>query len=334
MNAVAPPFRIIATVLAIGLLAAAQSSCSLLKRSSGGAGSNALTSLLDPAGDDESSVEDLKAIADSPNAQLPPDLADAPDAAEASGGEPPENGDGEPSPTALPADPAKAWRREGVDPRAIFPGDIFTEHAGPILNKAFSVADALPEEARARWLDAIAKPSTRRVPLTLSQGEIAELRAGASADTELPTRSVALDFRTVTHGATAGRLEDSFAAIDSGSADAPGFDGAPPTALRERLAEVRQRLHDGDEFFVITAVTASDRVRATYPGAPVGKRDAEPIRNAVRMLYPHLDGLQARKEGSAITITRDPRIYWEFDVRALRLEGDRLVVVTNPPAGP
>jgi len=76
----------------------------------------------------------------------------------------------------------------------------------------------------------------------------------------------------------------------------------------------------------VTSVTETDKLRATYPGAPLGSRDTELIRNAIAGLYPHLISLEATKTDDAVEMTAPPRILWEFETREIKLEGDKLVI--------
>jgi len=223
---------------------------------------------------------------------------------------------------ASSVDPSSAWKRKGLEPRRISIGDIFSENIGPILNKRVSLADSLPPEDRQRLLNQISTETDARVPMTLSQAEIAALREEANPATPFPTRSVALDFKTKTRTADVPKLEKLFAS--AGAGDAP--DGIVNATAKSEMSDVRQRLEKGERLFTIVAVTESDKLEATYPGAPLGSRDAEPIRNAVGLLYPHLDSLEATKEGEAVEITRDHGIYWEFDARELKLKDGKIVV--------
>ena len=99
--------------------------------------------------------------------------------------------------------------------------------------------------------------------------------------------------------------------------------------IRKQLQNTRERLQKGEELCVIVSVSRSKEVFGSYPGAPLGKRDSELIRNALEALYPHLDSLSSEKRETAIAITRDPMIYWEFDVRKLSLQGERIVIETQ-----
>ena len=87
---------------------------------------------------------------------------------------------------------------------------------------------------------------------------------------------------------------------------------------------MKKRLRSGERLHLVTAVSESALVRASYPGAPVGRRDAEPILNAVQAHFPHLRPLQAERNGDAIEITGAPRLLWKFDSRELRLEDDQI----------
>lgn len=295
-------------------LAIAFSSCSTAKRNDSENNSGLLGKLLidgvDSA-DEEETYAELKQIADSPSSHLQND----------SGEEETEDSIDLEAPPA-PVDPTVAWKRNGVEPRRISIGDIFSENMGPVLNKKVSLADELPAEKRRTLLDRISSEKDMRVPMTLSQAEIDALREEANPAKPFPTRSVALDFKTSTRSADIGKLQKLFAGAENG--DAP--EGLDPEDTRKKISGVKKQLEDGERLFTVVGVTRSDRLEATYPGAPVGSRDAESIRNAVEVLYPHLDSLKAAKEGESVEITRDEGIYWEFEARELKLEDGEIVI--------
>lgn len=226
-------------------------------------------------------------------------------------------------------DPETSWRRPGLNPRSISPGDIFSENVGPVLNKSFSLADALSEEQRKQLFEVFTSSGKMRVPMTISSSELADLRnqaAAAGNDVYLPSRSVALDFRALTYSSDNTKLERLLDDLAGGN---PAEDLAsisfPPRA-DQQLADVKKRLQSGEKLFVITGVTESTQITATYPGAPVGKRDAEPIQNAVQQMFPHLDRLEAVKEDKTIILSGSPRVLWEFEARELKLNGDKLTI--------
>lgn len=271
---------------------------------------------------DEETVARLKDIADDPSSNLP--LEEAPVGEEtmllAA-----ESDDGK------PLDPVAAWTRSGFDPRSITPGDIFTENSGPILNKTLSLADSLGEDQREKLLKLYASAGTMRVPMTISAEELVEIQARAAAvgsAPELPTRSVALDFRALTYSADPAKLEALYA--DLAREEGAASEGFPfPDSTRERITEIKKRLENGEKLYVVTGVTESDSLVASYPGAPIGKRDAEPIRNAVQGMFPHLDGLEAEKLDRSVVLSGRPRVLWEFEAKELKLENGRIAIDSN-----
>jgi hypothetical protein len=275
------------------------------------------------------------AIADSPSSHLPPNHA----AASADDGSP------------HPADEAAAeaedsvkeietsapdvadaftapasWSASGINPEEVNPGDLFFEKEGPVLRKVMSLLDELPAEERTRLLQQFTRTTTTRVPVTLSRKEIAGLSALVEEGTVLPTRSVALDCRTATHAIDPDRYLDLLSAIGNGGSAGAISSSGHLARLRKQLAAAKKRLAAGDALYLVTSVSESERIEASYPGAPVGKRDVEPVRNAVAAVYPHLRGLEAGKTGENITLAGNPRLLWEFKTREVKLEGGRLVV--------
>lgn len=262
---------------------------------------------------EEDTYDELKEIANSPTSHLP-GLDQDNESGLASD-------EDTPGPLAqAPVDPVTAWKREGVEPRRISIGDIFSENSGPILNKQLSIADELPDEERTSLLERISREKDTRVPMTLSQSEIAALREEANPAEPFPTRSVALDFRTKTLSADVSKLEKLFASAEKGEL----------SVSKDKISQVKKRLGEGERLFTIVGVTESEKMKATYPGAPVGSRDAEPIRNAVEILYPHLDSLEAEKKDDAVEITREHGIVWEFEARELKLEDGEIVIDEEP----
>lgn len=224
------------------------------------------------------------------------------------------------------ADLVAKWARNGLNPRSIEIGDIFSEHSGPILNKAVSLADCLDLEDWTKAVNSVAEQRGARVPVTLSLSEINALKDQAPLNAEFPTRSVALDFRTISQSAKRSQLEKLFERIQTTPEGLTIDDEKALKKLADDLNEVKSRLEKGEQLYVITGVTQSDEMKATYPGAPLGSRDADLIQNAVSALYPHLDNLIASKGETSVKITRDPHIYWEFEVRELKLNGENLVI--------
>lgn len=265
----------------------------------------------EPAPSDEK-IAELKKIADSPNARL-------------------EEKNSEESDSILPPlDPSIAWKKGDFEPRSIHPGDVFFEQSGAILHKASSIEDTLANEEWQTVLASYGKEEKRLVPLTLSQEEIVEITTQTEGRIALPTRSVALDFRTLRQEIDPKKLESYFREISV--SQSPSEAGANREVLSDSLAEVKSRMEQGEEFFVITSVTSSESLRATYPGAPVGRRDAELILNMLSTLYPHLDQLAAKQENGAIVVTRDPKIFWEFEASPLVLENGQ-IKIRNPDPG-
>ena len=289
-------------------------SCSAVKKEK-----DSQSSLLSdlPAGEsEEATVERLKELANLPNATLPPSQSS-------------DNSEPEFT-TATP--PPSSWADSESISRTVYPGDIFSAQSGPVLRKAVSIADSLPDDIRENWLSDISKAEQRRIPLTLNASELAKLQEEAGEDVALPTRSVALDFKTVHRSPAPSILERQFAAIALGTPPASLSEGANINQIANSLSDVKQRLEKGEKLFIITSVTESDVVAASYPGAPLGRRDADLILNAFSTLYPHLDRLSAEKDGDYVAVTRPPSIYWEFEVRELKVENDRLVIDRQPLA--
>ncbi|MEX2580023.1 MAG: hypothetical protein WD342_13270 [Verrucomicrobiales bacterium] len=287
------------------------SACSTAKKRSGDseAGLTGVLPFLESKEEEEKTFEKLKAIADAPSSSL------AGSSSEASASVAPNN----PAETP-PTDPTEAWSRDGVDARRVSIGDIFSDNVGPILNKKVALTDKLSAEDRRRLLDRISTVTKVRVPVTLSSAELLALKPEADPDLPFPTRSVALDFTTTTRSADVDELEKLFERLAG--------DEAPesPGETQKKLASVKERLAAGDRLFAVVGLTRSDKLFATYPGAPLGSRDAEPIRNAVSSFYPHLDSLEATKSGEAVEITRSPGIYWEFEAREIKLDKGRIVI--------
>ena len=224
------------------------------------------------------------------------------------------------------AESVSQWKKDGLDPRSIEVGDIFSDHAGPILKKASSLADRLDLEDWAKTINSVAEQKGARVPVTLSVAELNALKDQSPLGTEFPTRSVALDFRTVTQRAKKNSLEKLYDLIENKPEGLTIEDEDALDTLAKDLGSVRSRLEEGAPLYVVTGVTLSDEMKATYPGAPLGSRDAELIQNAVTALYPHLDHLTADPGEQSVLITREPKIYWEFEIRELKVKDDKIVI--------
>lgn len=273
-------------------------------------------------------VAALKEIANSANANLPMsatgDETEPAPSVETVAEESPSD-DSAPELAEASSKAPKSWNSPGLDPEGVNPGDVFSEMRGPHLRKVMSLLDELPPKDRNPLLNAFTVSTTARVPLTLSRTELAELAKSAPEGVALPTRSVALDFRKETHSVEPDRFEALLTRIAAGESAGTVVPAARLASLSKQLAEVKRRLREGEPLYLVTSVGESSLVHATYPGAPVGKRDADPIRNAVEWLYPHSGEISAEKTSDRIELTGSPRIVWEFEVRQLRIDGDRLV---------
>lgn len=287
----------------------------------------------------EDTIASLKAIADSSASQLPPDLAELSESSPTDGEfsenasvEVPGESPAAPQPALVETIPAD-WKRPGLNPDEVNPGDLFFDHQGPILRKTFSLLDELPADARGTLLKQFTRSKTIRVPVTVSRKELTNLTAAVGPDQEMPTRSVALDFHTTTHEVDPDRLFLLFDQISKGESAGAIASTESLTRLKKQLEATRKRLQAGETIHLVTAVSESNTIRATYPGAPVGKRDATPIGNAVTALYPHLRDLDAAKTDDSIEISGSPRIVWEFETREIKIEGGRFVLGPESQAG-
>jgi len=309
--------------LLLAFAAVTGASCSTPKRkseASAPAGIRDILAVAEPV--PESTIESLKAIANDPASLLPPAAISEDEPAPTT---PTTLADATAAPSGA-LDLRTEWKRPGINPDEVNPGDIFFENAGPVLHKTLSLADELSETERSALLDQFTTSKTERVPLTISKGELARLKSEMPADYPLPTRSVALDFRSgirTLRGEPYLQLLETLQRGDSGGAveSAKRRDG-----LKKQIATMKKQLKSGERLFVVTSVTEADKLRATYPGAPLGSRDTELIRNAIAGLYPHLISLEATKTDDAVEMTAPPRILWEFETREIKLEGDKLVI--------
>lgn len=326
--------------LCLILAGAVTVSCSTAKKRDSGP-ENLLGSALTVARPvSEETIASLKAIADSPTSQLPgdfsgPDRED--DFMELAGGadsssQPSDAPQTEPDRSPLIA--PSSWRAPGLNPDEVNPGDLFLENEGPVLRKVFSLLDELPAPGRNLLLNQFTESKTARLPVTLSRKEIAGLTPVSPEETALPTRSVALDFRTETHRINPERHLALLAQISQGES-AGAIDSAERLSLlKAQLDTAKKRLNSGETLYLVTAVSESSVIHATYPGAPVGKRDAGPIRNAVIALYPHLRNLEAAKGAETIEITGKPRIVWEFETREVTVKDGKFVIGPKVEMGP
>ncbi|MEC5127150.1 hypothetical protein VSU19_10350 [Verrucomicrobiales bacterium BCK34] len=273
----------------------------------------------------DETIAELKDIADDPNSNLPVDDSDSPDL-EFTSLEGFIDGASETKPEPVTFDPVKKWATNGMNPASVNPGDIFSESMGPVLNKALSLSDEIPSTERSSILSQIATHKSRRFPITFSQQEIDTLRSQAPPEVELPTRSVALDVKTHIREVESDRYELFLEKLATGDTGGAISSTEQRKKLQDQLADVKKRLKKGEELFIVTAVTESEKIDAHYPGAPVGSRDAAPIRNAIQSLYPHLTELNAEREKDRVVITSSPRLLWEFESKALQLENENVVI--------
>lgn len=287
----------------------------------------------------ENTIASLRAIADSSASQLPPDLAELPEPSPADAVLSEDTSEGAlgessatPGPALVESIPAE-WRRPGLNPDEVNPGDLFFDHQGPVLRKTFSLLDELPADGRSSLLKQFTRSKTIRVPVTVSRKELIALTAAVGPDQELPTRSVALDFHTTTHEVDPDQLFLLFDQISKGESAGAIASAESLVRLKKQLEATRKRLRAGETVHLVTAVSESQKIRATYPGAPVGKRDATPIGNTVTALYPHLRDLDAAKTDESIEISGHPRIVWEFRTREIKLDGERFVLGPESQAG-
>jgi len=220
----------------------------------------------------------------------------------------------------------RTWDKDEMKSSRINIGDIFSEKEGMRLHKAASVSDAVDSESQKGFFSSITKTESYKVPLTISQEELAELKRKAKKDAPLPTRSVALDFESKKKSAKPEDLELLFGRLTAGSVPELKQDKAAEDKLNKRLKETKARLAKGEKLYVVTGVTESDSLSAKYPGAPVGNRDAEPIKNAVETMFPQLDELEATQSGEKVELSRDPGLYWGFEAREIKLENDQIVI--------
>lgn len=220
-------------------------------------------------------------------------------------------------------------RSQGKPSGPIFLGDIFSNRDGMRLEKTVSIGESMQKRGKSANNDVfgkIAKSETYRVPLTITQDEILQLKQKTMTERTLPTRSVALDFESRKRSATPEDLELLFGKLTAGSGGELGGNQDIEKEVSENLRVAKERLKKGERLYVVTGVTESDKMIADYPGAPVGNRDAEPIKNAVETMFPQLEGVKAEKHGEKIEIRRDPGIYWGFEARELKLENDQIVI--------
>ncbi len=311
MNKASIIFRTIGIGVVLSLI-----SCTTSKREKQESGSASLMEWMKPdAPIPEETVESLLAIANAPNSKLP-----AEDRNEVTA-----NSTEETTPESGGVDLIATWSKPGINPLEVNPGDIFFENAGPVLHKSLSLVDELPNDERITMLTQFTASQNSRVPITLSRAEIDRLHAQNGA-VALPTRSVALDLRTSRRVVDVNRLEPIFEALQQGNSPGVALSEARGKILKSQLEAVKKQLQSGEKLFIVTSVVESEKLIGTYPGAPVGAKDADLIRNAVQTLHPHLVTLEAAKEGNAISLSADPRLLWEFETREVKLIDGKLTV--------
>ena len=309
--------------LTLAALPLVLASCTTTKKNRTTGGESGRVNLLAAAEPiTEADVQSLKAIADSPASMLP--ASSDPDETVALGIE------SKPIATRamVPAKPVpdEKWKRPGINPEEVNPGDIFGENAGPVLNKALSLADELPSAERRSLLNHFTTIKTSRVPMTISRREINELQKLAGAGMPLPSRSVSFDFRSENRSVAAVRLEELFAQVGRGDSVEAVESKDHQTRLRSQIASVKKRLQAGERLFIVTAVTESEGVTASYPGAPINEEDTELVSNVLKARYPHLTSIAAQRKDDSIQITGNPRILWEFETSEIVLKDDQLVI--------
>ncbi len=270
--------------------------------------------------------DDLIAIANSPASTLPPVSPEAPAPV---------------SPTGSPApSEAKIFKKEsetslkdvktlGLDPSRIHIGDIFKGQEGMALRKVVSFSDALfkiDPKVEASLLGKVSSVRPAKVPLTISQGELAALKKKVKSGVSLPTRSVALDFDSTIHSAKIGGLEGVLAKLSTGKI--PGLEGHDDVKklLHYRLEESKRRISVNETLYVVTKVTRSASASASFPGAPLGKSDVEPIKNAVGTMFPQFKSLKAEKQGEKVILSQPGGMTWTFEASPLKVKGGRLKI--------
>lgn len=265
-----------------------------------------------------STIASLKAIANDPASLLPPEKI--------GGGAQPSSAEMSLTSPALMLDVRKEWKQPGINPDEVNPGDVFFENAGPVLHKVLSLADGLTTEERQTLLGHFTTSTTARVPVTFTKSELAGLKSEIPDDVPLPTRSVALDYYSETHTLQGEAFLQLLDALERGESGGLADPPANHARLKRQIKAMKKRLESGERLFLVTGVVETKTLRASYPGAPVGSRDAALIRNALAGLYPHLDSLEAKKAGEIVELVAPPRILWEFDTREIKLAGDKLVI--------
>lgn len=256
------PILIATLVLGLGA-----TSCTNASKNKSAENSSILGKLSDSNELDAETINELKDIANDPNSVLPArEVSDSGvQFTSQEGLTNPESGLQE---EAVTFDPVKKWATNGMNPSSVNPGDIFSESIGPVLNKTLSLSDEIPETERNSILSQIASHTSRRFPVTFSQQEINTLRAQIPAEIDLPTRSVALDVKTHTREVETERFELFLEKLATGDSGGSISSVEQRKNLQGQLAEVKKRLKSGEELFIITSVTESEKIQAHYPGGP------------------------------------------------------------------
>ncbi len=312
--------------LLIASVAVSLGSCSTAKKdrmTAAPAGLREILTVAEPV--PQATIDSLKAIANDPASLLPRETAATTDESGESVAPALANVDSRTSPETV-LDVRREWRRPGINPDEVNPGDVFYENAGPVLHKTLSLADELGSDERKALLDHFTVSKSARVPVTISKTELAALKGEMPADIPLPTRSVALDFRSETRTLQGDPFLQLLEALQKGESGGAVESAKRRAKLKEQIDAMKKQLRSGERLFLVTGVIETDRIVATYPGAPLGSRDTDLIRNAIAGLYPHLIHLEASKTNDGVELIAPPRILWEFDTREIKLVEDKLVI--------
>lgn len=272
--------------------------------------------------------DELVAIANSSAAMLSPAAP-----------EPPKKRPPAPVPTSSPApSTSNIFKKEseislkkaktvGLDPGRIHIGDIFKGQEGMALRKVVSFSDALHEHSPATessLLKSVSSVRSAKIPLTISQKELADLKRKVKSGVSLPSRSVALDFDSTIHIAKIGELESMLAKMSTGRISSLEGNDEVKTLLKSRMIEAKKRISAGDTLYVVTKVTRSASALASYPGAPLGQRDVKRIKNAVAAMFPQFTSLEAKKKDDKVLLSQPNGMTWTFEASPLNIKAGRL----------
>ncbi len=227
----------------------------------------------------------------------------------------------------------KKAKTVGLDPDRIHIGDIFKGQEGMALRKVVSFSDALHVRSpgvESSLLKSVSSVRPAKVPLTISQKELAELKRKVKSGVSLPSRSVALDFDSTIHIAKIGELESLLAKMSTGRISGLEGNDEIKALLKSRMIEAKKRISDGDTLYVVTKVTRSTSALASYPGAPVGQRDVKRIKNAVASMFPQFTSLEAKKKDDKVILSQPGGMTWTFEASPLKVKAGRLKI---DPAG-